>query len=149
MPSPPDRGQRVDGCEGPDCLERVHAACEALWRDVPDVDGTDRLLFETAVVELVGNAVEHAPGPGGSTVLLGASADALWVEVRAPGPPVEVDLDAPLPPDDAPSGRGIPLVRRTTDTLTLTREQDVNVWRAVRALTAPRRFAGGGPAQVP
>ena len=135
MPSPAEARRRVDGCGGPGCLERVHTALGELWDEAPGIGDVDRLLFETAVVELVGNTVEHVTGAVCSTVLLAASANALWVEVRSPGPPVEIDLDPPLPPDDSGSGRGIPLVRRTTDELTLTREDGVNVWRAVRSIS--------------
>ncbi|NCT90364.1 ATP-binding protein [Cellulomonas sp. APG4] len=137
MPSPPaDALRTVEGCAGPECLDRVAAAVSGLWEAQAEVTDADRLLFETAVVELVGNVVEHAASTAQATVHLGASAQHLWVEVHAPGPEVEVDLDPPLPPDDARSGRGIPLVRRTTHELTLERDDGVNVWRAVRHLGA-------------
>lgn len=137
MPSPPaDTLRTVEGCGGAECLDRVAAAVGALWEAQPEVGDADRLLFETAVVELVGNVVEHALATAHAVVHLGASPEHLWVEVHAPGPTVEVDLDPPLPPDDSRSGRGIPLVRRTTHELTLTRDGGVNVWRAVRRVGA-------------
>jgi anti-sigma regulatory factor (Ser/Thr protein kinase) len=48
------------------------------------------------------------------------------------GAPLDVDLDAPEPPDTATSGRGLLLVRRAVDSVALTREGDRNVWRLER-----------------
>ena len=52
----------------PTCFEVVHDALAELWTDAEDVDPTDRMLFETALIEIVGNLVEHSRTPGGLPV---------------------------------------------------------------------------------
>ncbi|WP_169165503.1 ATP-binding protein [Cellulomonas taurus] len=118
-------------------VERVHDGCDALWTQRPDVPERDRIMFEAAVIELATNVVRHATRADGEPVraeLVLRCADAgLSAELRDTGAAMRVDLD-PEPVDDfAESGRGIRLILRAVDSLSLGREQGQNVWRITRA----------------
>lgn len=127
---------RVDGAAEPGWLEEVHDAFARLWAAAPDVPDLDRLRFETAVIEIATNVVRHTvpvgDGPVRATILLRARPERLEAELSDDGAPVRVDLD-PAPVDDfAESGRGIALVLRAVDSLSLDRDGDRNTWRLAR-----------------
>lgn len=129
---------RVDGTAEPAWLDDLHDALERLWAEVPAVPETDRMLFETAVVEIATNIVRYTtpsgPGPARASARLRADSHALEAELSDDGLAVDVDLD-PDPVDDlAEGGRGIALVRRAVDLLTLARAADRNVWTLRRTL---------------
>src|SRR6478672_10512120 len=50
----------LSGPATPEMLDLVHAVLERLWADHADVSQGDRARFETAVIEILGNIVEHA-----------------------------------------------------------------------------------------
>ncbi len=127
---------RVDGTAQTAWLEDVHAALARLWDAAPEVPDLDRLRFETAVIEIATNVVRHTvpvgDGPVRASVLLRADPARLEAELTDDGAPVRVDLD-PAPVDDfAESGRGIALVLRAVDSLSLAREGGRNTWRLAR-----------------
>jgi serine/threonine-protein kinase RsbW len=127
---------RVDGAAQTAWLEDVHAALARLWDAAPEVPDLDRLRFETAVIEIATNVVRHTvpvgDGPVRASVLLRADPARLEAELTDDGAPVRVDLD-PAPVDDfAESGRGIALVLRAVDSLSLAREGGRNTWRLAR-----------------
>ncbi len=127
---------RVEGTADPSWVEQVHAACDELWLRAPGTPEPDRLRFETAVIELATNVVRHTrpdgPDPVRTEVVLRSAGPRLEAELADTGTAVPVDLD-PGPVDDlAESGRGIRLVLRAVDSLSLDRERGRNVWRVVR-----------------
>lgn len=140
MPADRTVETRVEHCVLPGCIERVHHALADLWAQSPDVPDLDRMMFETAVIEVTANVIEHAErgddfdahvvlrvegsAPGGGS-LVG--------ELTDTGAHVEVDLDVDLPDDDfATNGRGIPLARRAVHEITYRRGDGRNHWRLVR-----------------
>lgn len=130
---------RVEGPAEPVWLDQVHAALDRLWTAGTEVPELDRIRFETAVIEIATNIVRHAvpagPGPVHAAVLLRSAPPRLEAELSDDGAAVPVDLD-PAPVDDlAESGRGIALVKRTVDTLTLDRAGGRNTWRLARVWT--------------
>ena len=121
-------------------LDEVHALLERLWSTHRDVGEADRFRFETALIEIVGNVVEHAHGPQGTTpgvaILLGATDTELLASVSDNGGPVDVDLGGVAMPDaDAESGRGLAIAAAVVDDLSYERGDDRNHWR-VRCLRA-------------
>lgn len=128
---------RVEGPAEPVWLDQVHAALDRLWTASADVPELDRIRFETAVIEIATNIVRHTvpasgPGPVQAAVLLRSAPPRLEAELSDDGAAVSVDLD-PAPVDDlAESGRGIALVKRAVDTLTLARADGRNTWRLAR-----------------
>ncbi len=131
---------RVEGAVEPPVLDALHDALDALWAAAPDVPSPERARFGAAVLELATNTLRHGVPASPGRLRLGATLRAadgvLRAEVWDDGVPPEVDLDAPPPPDRATSGRGLFLVRRAVDSVTLLRDGDRNVWRLVR------RYAG-------
>lgn len=131
---------QVEGAVEPPVLDVLHDALDALWAAAPDVPSVERARFGTAVLELATNALRHGvpASPGG--VHLGATLRAADGELVAhlwdDGPALDVDLDSPPPSDLAAGGRGLLLVRRAMDTVTLAREGDRNVWHLVRRYAA-------------
>nr|WP_297429657.1 ATP-binding protein [uncultured Actinotalea sp.] len=110
----------------------------ALWAARPgEVPDQDRFCFETAVAEVVGNAVRH--GGGDATTVraavvrdTGGHATALRADVVDHGPPIDLAAYVDLPDDDAESGRGLALARRAVTTLACDRAGDANHWLVVR-----------------
>ena len=121
----------------PTCLDVVQDALGRLWLDAPDVAGTDRMLFETALVEIVGNLVEHARQSDGRPVdvemQLLVHPDRIEARLADNGgaPPAD-PAAAVLPADDlAESGRGLALAAAVAD-LEHIRSEGGNRWTVVR-----------------
>lgn len=134
-------------------LEDVHAAVAGLWEADPTVGVRDRIRFETALIEIVGNIVEHAyrldesePGlvaraatRGGRQIDVTLTVDAR--QVRAVlgdnGLPAALDLSGVTMPEDdlAESGRGLALALASVDDLDYGRVDGRNTW----SLTCVRR----------
>ena len=114
------------------CIERVHDLVDEAWARVPDVEPRDRYRFETAVIEVAGNIVEH----GGPDVRL-----RLWLLVRPEkveaqfrdtGRPVDLETALLRLPDPmAEAGRGIALARAAVDEVTYERTGSTNRWRVL------------------
>jgi len=120
----------------PTCLEVVQDALAELWSDAPDVGPTDRMLFETALVEIVGNLVEHARRPDGHPVdvhmQIFVHPDRVEARMHDNGVPAPVDSGAAEMPDEyAEGGRGLALAAAVTD-LAHVREDGGNTWTIVR-----------------
>ena len=120
------------------CVERVHDLVDQLWVLVPDVEPMERYRFETAVIEVAGNIVEH----GGPEVRL-----RLWLLVRPErveaqfrdtGRPVDVEAALARVPDEmAEAGRGIALARSAVDEVTYERTGSTNRWRVLLRRSTP------------
>ncbi len=125
----------------PETLDLVHAVLEQLWLNHEDVSARDRFRFETAVIEILGNIVEHAyrlePGvedaAGGSRrfdIVLSATAEELVASFGDNGMPIALDLsDIAMPDEDAESGRGLALAAAALDDLSYERIEGRNHWR--------------------
>ncbi|HEY0950129.1 ATP-binding protein [Nocardioides sp.] len=120
----------------PEMMQMVHAVLEQLWSNHEDVAMADRIRFETAVIEILGNIVEHAYRlePGESErrfdVSLSATEAALVASFGDDGMPVSIDLsDVTMPDEDAESGRGLALAMAAVDELSYDRASGRNHWR--------------------
>jgi serine/threonine-protein kinase RsbW len=112
-----------------------HAVTEfAAWHGLRDRQRAD---FVLAVNELVTNAVQH--GGGGGDVRLWRATDAVWCEVndRGPGLPEDRRDGYPLPPAHAPGGRGLWLVHRLCDQVTISTSPRGTTVRVVKNLPSP------------
>jgi anti-sigma regulatory factor (Ser/Thr protein kinase) len=106
-----------------------------LWAQYDDVAPADRLLFETAVIEIAGNIAQHAPDgvPLQFTLALRVEPDRIEAEFHDRGRPADVDLGVvALPDDSAESGRGLAMARAAVDELRYRRDGSTNHWRIVR-----------------
>ena len=126
----------------PEVLEVVHALLGQLWHAHPDISDTDRMLFETAVVEVLGNIIEHAyqldsatPSAGARRfqLVMGVTPGKVIAAFGDNGEPAELDLSgAAMPGELAESGRGLPLAKAALDELTYDRVEGRNLWTLVR-----------------
>ncbi len=131
---------RVAGVADLAWVEQVHDGCDRLWERRPDVPEPDRFMFEAAVIELATNVVRHTTRvddqPVRAELILRCADTRLSAELWDTGAAMRVDLD-PEPVDDlAESGRGIRLILRAVDSLSLGREHGRNVWRIARECSA-------------
>jgi serine/threonine-protein kinase RsbW len=121
----------------PASLESIHDLVERLWSGLVDVSPADRVRFETAVVEVAGNIIEHAgPTDDGSPVWLTFTAKAgpslIQGEFTDDGGRSEVDLAAvQMPGVDAEDGRGLALALALCDEVRYERLGAANRWTLV------------------
>jgi serine/threonine-protein kinase RsbW len=115
----------------PDDVDNVHRFLETVWASDPGVESTDRMAFETAIIELASNVIQHADGGGGITWYLTVSCtpDTLTAVLYDGGVSAEVALDDRTLPDPlSESGRGLTFVQMLVDTLEYRRSERGNEW---------------------
>ena len=121
----------------PDMMDLAHEAIQRLWNANDTVGAVDRLRFETAVVEILGNIIEHAyaqdshaPATRRFDLALTVSDDEVIAEFGDDGRPVALDLSTVALPDDyAESGRGLAMAMAAVDDLSYDRIDGRNHWR--------------------
>ena len=119
----------------PEGIEAIHDLVQSLWLQGPTISATDRMRFETAVIEVASNIVKHAtagaPGPEEVTIelMLMAEPDRVTARFCDDGSAAEVDLALTQMPDTtAEFGRGIALAQVLVDDLTYERSVCSNIW---------------------
>lgn len=127
----------LSGFAVPEGLDELHRLLARAGRDHPHVPQADLMMFETAVIEIAGNVVEHGGSPG--TVRwafrLDVTPDLLAAVLWDSGQPFEGDLALTSMPDPlSDSGRGLPLAKATLDELDYSRADGANHWRMLRRL---------------
>lgn len=121
----------------PHDINSVHDLLGQVWAENPQVGSSDRLRFETALVELSGNVFEHADSGLGlrCAVTVTVETERLSAVVIDTGVPLPADSGRAVMPDElAESGRGLALIHALVDELTYAREDDTNRWTLVRRL---------------
>jgi serine/threonine-protein kinase RsbW len=119
-------------------LDLVHDRLEAFWLRDGSVEAPDRMRVEMAVVEIVGNIIEHAFEADGAAqapsrrvlhVTLRLDPHSIEAVLSDNGLPTELDLESvTMPGDDATSGRGLALAVAAVDELTYERVGGRNHW---------------------
>jgi serine/threonine-protein kinase RsbW len=120
----------------PDDVDAVHEFLETVWAANPDVSEFDRMAFETALIELASNVIQHASDGRGVTCVLSvtAGADGLTASLADTADAGGVVLlEREMPHELAESGRGLALIRALVDDVGYTRVDDRNVWTISRA----------------
>ncbi|MDQ1103994.1 ATP-binding protein [Nocardioides zeae] len=120
----------------PEALDTAHDALDAAWSEHPDVGAGERLRFVTALMEILGNVVEHAYAADARaherrlTVEVDGDGDGgLHGRIEDNGQPAALDLsDVAMPDADAESGRGLALAVAALDDLSYERVGSRNVW---------------------
>lgn len=133
----------LHACADPECLAKVHSLLEDMWAGTPDVSGTDRVMFEMAVIEIAGNIVQHVvgedEGPVNCNLTLKVHPNRLEAHFKDDGrsAPVDIDIDAVSMPDPlAESGRGLALAKAAVDFLSYERHKGANHWTLRRTRIA-------------
>jgi serine/threonine-protein kinase RsbW len=124
----------------PDDVDAVHELVARLWHDRPDVGDLDRMAFETALVELASNVIEHADSGEGVSCVVSVTVDegSMSARLRDGAEPGDFRLTPRDMPDaDAESGRGLAMVQLLCDELTYERVGDENVWSVRRTRSEP------------
>lgn len=124
---------RVDTLAVPETLNLLHDLLDRVREDHPDLESTDLMLFETAVIEIANNVVEHGRPPGTIrySFTLDVERDRLLGHLSDGGPPLEVP-QSPMPDADSENGRGLALARIALDDLVYERVGEHNEWTMVR-----------------
>jgi anti-sigma regulatory factor (Ser/Thr protein kinase) len=118
------------------CLERVHDLVDELWGLVPEVELRDRYRFETAVIEVAGNIVEHGGPQVRLRLWLRVHPDAVEAQFRDTGRAVDLEAVGARTPDElAEDGRGLALARAAADDVTYERSGMTNRWRVLQRRT--------------
>ncbi|ROS25659.1 serine/threonine-protein kinase RsbW [Rathayibacter sp. PhB127] len=125
----------------PDDIELVHDLLDSLFGERADVGARDRMEFETALVELVSNVIQHAVSTTAVLCRLVVTVDdeALRAELVDTADPPGVDAGPREMPDAfAESGRGIALIQALVTDFDYERTASRNLWsiRKDRALQA-------------
>jgi serine phosphatase RsbU (regulator of sigma subunit)/anti-sigma regulatory factor (Ser/Thr protein kinase) len=108
------------------------------WLEHLKLEETERADLLLVASELCSNAVRHASGkPGALAVRAWADADAVVVEVEDDGAGMELSHRAEDPDLEAETGRGLYVVRALTDDLSVRRDGERTVVRAVRRAVLP------------
>ncbi|MWV48787.1 ATP-binding protein [Rathayibacter sp. VKM Ac-2803] len=115
----------------PETVEVVHAALESLWDERPDIDEMDRMMFETALIELTANVIQH--GSSSTTIICRLEIVADDLRLRAElvdtADPPGIDTGPREMPDEfAESGRGIAFIQALVDAFDYERAEGRNVW---------------------
>ncbi|WP_183093971.1 ATP-binding protein [Nocardioides stalactiti] len=127
-------GYDLSGFAVPEGIEELHHLLERVGSDHPDLDGGDLMLFETAVIEIANNVVEHGSPPGvGWRFTLDVLPDRLEATLSDDGNAHVADLATEMPGVDAESGRGLPLAHAILDEISYQRVDDINHWHMVRS----------------
>ncbi|MDO4073826.1 hypothetical protein BC477_05275 [Clavibacter michiganensis subsp. michiganensis] len=124
----------------PDDVDAVHELVAGLWDDRPDVGALDRMAFETALIELASNVIEHADTGQGVTCVVSVTVDdgVMSARLRDGSEPGDFRLTArEMPGADAESGRGLAMVQMLCDELTYERVGGENVWSVRRTRIEP------------
>lgn len=116
-------------------IDAAHGLVERLFVEHDDVSDKDRFRFETAVIEVLGNIVEHAftvddaEGLRRLTLTVSATDTELTAHLSDNGQPAGIDLsEVTMPEDDAESGRGLALTLRAVDELGYHHTEGRNYW---------------------
>lgn len=113
-------------------LDAIHDLLEEWWSEVGEVPPRVRFGFDTAVIEIAGNIVEHsgAARPDGEfTLELSATPVRLRATFGDDGRPTSFDPDAVrMASIDEETGRGLALAIAGVDQVAYRRDGARNVW---------------------
>jgi serine/threonine-protein kinase RsbW len=122
----------------PNDVDEVHESVDDMWHLNTDLGDRERIRFETALVELAGNVIEHA-GDGERllcALTLRRTATTLEAVLSDTGAEVRIPFRATMPdPEElAESGRGIAMIEMLMDDFSYERDDAGNRWRLVMRL---------------
>ncbi|QHC57701.1 ATP-binding protein [Rathayibacter sp. VKM Ac-2760] len=115
----------------PDEIDVVHDLLAALWAERDDVDARDRIAFETAVVELASNVLQHATSATAVLchLVVTVDDDAIRAELIDTADPPGIDAGPREMPDAfAESGRGLALIQALVTEFDYERTASRNRW---------------------
>jgi serine/threonine-protein kinase RsbW len=127
----------LDGLAVPESLNLLHDLLEGVGQDHPELTQSDLMLFETAVIEVAGNVVEHGRPLGRVRWSFRLSVREGALEGRLSDSGEEYPGGAwgtDMPDTMEEAGRGLALATAVLDSLVYERSGNVNEWWMVRHL---------------
>jgi serine/threonine-protein kinase RsbW len=126
----------LEGLAVPESLSLLHDLLDRVSREHPGIDSADLMLFETAVIEVAGNVVEHGRPRGRVTwaFRIDILPDRLEASLSDSGeeyPGGTWGTQMPADPMQE-NGRGLALATAVLDSLTYERRDHANHWRMER-----------------
>jgi serine/threonine-protein kinase RsbW len=124
----------------PDDIDTVQDYVQRVWAAAPDLDSMDKLKFETAIVELAANVIQHADEGNGvtATVVVTVDGERIRGSVADSSGASSVTLAPREMPDEmAESGRGIAFIQRLVDVLHYERRDGENLWMIEKIRQSP------------
>jgi serine/threonine-protein kinase RsbW len=126
----------IEGLAVPESLDQLHDLLERVGQEHPDLDGADLMMFETAVIEVAGNVVEHGHPPGRVTwaFRLTVFPDRLEAQLSDSGEEYPGGAWGTAMPADLlqENGRGLALATAVLDSLRYERATGSNHWMMLR-----------------
>ncbi|MFK5582921.1 ATP-binding protein [Serinicoccus sp. LYQ131] len=131
-----DQHYRMESLAVPESLEDLHVLLEQVGSEHPEVSAADLMMFETAVVEIAGNVIEHGRPEGRVSFIFELTVlpdrlECLLTDTSAQPVP---DLDDRTMPqsDQDEDGRGLALAQMALDRIDCEHVDGVNRWTLVR-----------------
>ncbi|MBT1004434.1 ATP-binding protein [Paenarthrobacter sp. DKR-5] len=123
----------LESAAEPQSLDAIHQLLQKVWDSAPGIDLMDRIRFETAVIEVASNIIEHStPAEHGTvrfTLEVQNTPDLLQAEFQDDARAAGVDPGAAVMPDElAESGRGLALAKVALDQFGYARDAGRNRW---------------------
>ena len=125
----------LEGLAVPQSLNELHDLLELVGAEHPELTESDLMLFETAVIEVAGNVVEHGRPPGEVRWAFRLLVHPDRLEARLsdggqeyPGGTWGTEMPDSMDED----GRGLALADAVLHSLTYQRTDDANHWTMVR-----------------
>jgi serine/threonine-protein kinase RsbW len=126
----------LEGLAVPESLNLLHDLLERVGSEHPEIDSGDLMLFETAVIEVAGNVVEHGRPHGrvSWTFHLAVLPDRLEARLSDSGEEYPGGTWGTSMPQDPmqEDGRGLALATAVLDALDYDRTGGVNHWTMLR-----------------
>lgn len=123
----------------PEGVDVVHAALASLWEERSDLEEMDCMMFETALIELTSNVIQH--GSSTTTIIceleIATDESSLNAVLTDTADPARVDLKPQEMPDEfAESGRGLAFIQALVNEFSYHRADDGrNIWAITKILT--------------
>ncbi|MDR0482441.1 MAG: ATP-binding protein [Cellulomonadaceae bacterium] len=126
----------LSGFAVPDQLDAVHELLGRAAAEHPELDPMDVMLFETALIEIANNVVEHGRPEGEVhwTFTVRVMPDQIEADLKDSGQPFTPKTGEAMPGDDAEGGRGLSMAEMIFDKIEFSRDENLNHWRMVRRL---------------
>ncbi|GAB3601268.1 ATP-binding protein [Microbacterium tumbae] len=126
----------LEGFAVPEQLDAVHTLLAQAAAAHPELDPTDVMLFETAIIEIANNVVEYGRPEGEVRwkFTIRVHDDAIEAELDDTGQTFTPERGKDMPGEDAEGGRGLPIAEALLDRIEFKRMDDTNHWRMVRRL---------------
>ncbi|GAB2983468.1 ATP-binding protein [Frigoribacterium salinisoli] len=127
----------IDVAVEPESIDLVQTAFEAWWTSSCDDSLETRFSFETAIVEIAANVIEHSRRPDADpgrrfALQLSATSDRLRAVFHDDGLPSDIDLSTVSMADlEDEDGRGLALALLSLESLDHRHEDGHNVWTLV------------------